>query len=32
MHYMREHADGETTKLIITMIRGLVQQVLIGLA
>ncbi|WP_412050167.1 recombinase family protein [Hoeflea sp. Naph1] len=30
MYYMREHADAETKQPFITMIRGLVQQVVIG--
>ncbi len=30
MYYMREHADAETKQPFITMIRGLIQQVVIG--
>ena len=32
MYYMREHADAETKQPFITMIHGLIQQVVIGLA
>lgn len=30
MYYMREHADVETKQPFITIIRGLIQQVVIG--